>query len=124
MKVRARIEWKLADLWVGAFWKVDRNWHETVRYDGPREDGTAVAFVTRNATVRVDVWVCLVPCLPLHLTFTRHRRLWTAMRQVLPFDLKLTQLAVSRKKPEYLADRILPVGWEGHTRKDPTVADL
>ena len=36
------IEWKLEDLWIGAFWRRDGN-----------------CF---------DLWVCLLPCLPLHFS--------------------------------------------------------
>lgn len=36
------IEWKPQDLWVGVFWKRSRN------------------------GFRLDVWVCIIPCLPLH----------------------------------------------------------
>lgn len=39
----AQIEFKLADLWVGAFWK---------------RTGSCV-----------DVWVCLVPCVPIHVSW-------------------------------------------------------
>lgn len=38
-----QLELKLQDLWVGAFWK--------------RTGGS------------VDVWVCLVPCVPLHISW-------------------------------------------------------
>lgn len=41
------LEWKMADLWVGAFWKFQRP-------DDYPDDW------------RFDLWVCLVPCLPLH----------------------------------------------------------
>ena len=36
------LEWKPADLWIGAFWRRAR-----------RED--------------FDLWVCLLPCLPIHV---------------------------------------------------------
>lgn len=36
-----RVEWKPEDLWVGVFWRRTGN--------------------------RLDVWVCLLPCLPIHL---------------------------------------------------------
>jgi hypothetical protein len=39
------LEWKLADLWVGAFWRNSR-----------REN-------------RFDLWVCVVPFLPIHFTY-------------------------------------------------------
>jgi hypothetical protein len=41
------LEWKLADLWVGAFWKRVGN--------------------------SIDVWVCLLPCLPIHLSAWRSK---------------------------------------------------
>lgn len=41
--IHVRLQWKPQDLWIGAYWK-------RVRYG-------------------VEVWVCLLPCLPLHLTF-------------------------------------------------------
>jgi hypothetical protein len=43
---RCRLEFKLADFWVGVFWK-------TVGHC-------------------LDVWICVVPCLPLHLCFIWH----------------------------------------------------
>lgn len=39
----AQFEWKLEDLWVGAFWK--------------RTGGT------------IDLWLCLIPCVPLHVSW-------------------------------------------------------
>jgi hypothetical protein len=40
---RAEFEWKLADLWIGAFWKRQGNC--------------------------VDLWICFVPCVPLHVSW-------------------------------------------------------
>jgi hypothetical protein len=40
--VRVALEWKLADLWIGAFWK--------------------------RGEYELDIWVCLLPCLPIHIT--------------------------------------------------------
>jgi hypothetical protein len=37
---RLQLEWKLEDMWFGLFWK---NTHE-----------------------RIDIWLCLIPCFPLH----------------------------------------------------------
>lgn len=41
-----QLEWKPQDLWVGAFWK-------------------------RNGNC-VDLWVCLIPCVPIHLSWWWH----------------------------------------------------
>ena len=49
---RLRIEFKLCDFWVGAYYR-----HTKIHTDkGPVKGFT-------------DVWICLVPCLPIHLTF-------------------------------------------------------
>jgi hypothetical protein len=56
--MKARIEFKLEDFWVGAFWKRAT----TVQYD-------TVPYGRTGS--RVDVWVCIVPCFPLHLTWER-----------------------------------------------------
>ncbi len=39
----AQFEWKPQDLWVGAFWKRDGNC--------------------------VDLWLCFLPCVPLHISW-------------------------------------------------------
>lgn len=39
----AQFEWKLADLWIGAFWKRTGNC--------------------------IDLWICLLPCVPLHVSW-------------------------------------------------------
>lgn len=57
-----RIEFKLADMWIGAFWKVA---------------GLPSGFIRRY-----DVWVCLLPCLPLHIWwFTGMERMRARMRR-------------------------------------------
>jgi hypothetical protein len=57
--LRARVEFKLPDFWIGVFWK-----HTTVPIIG-RPPGTVNIFT--------DIWICLLPCLPLHLTFARRK---------------------------------------------------
>lgn len=47
-----RFEFKLADMWVGAFWRKEANYWVTV----------------------YDVWVCLIPCVPLHITLRKDNR--------------------------------------------------
>lgn len=41
-----QFEWKLQDFWIGAFWKPTGN--------------------------TVDLWVCLIPCVPLHVSWGWH----------------------------------------------------
>lgn len=40
---RLSLEWRLADLWIGALWKRRGNC--------------------------IDLWLCLLPCLPFHLSW-------------------------------------------------------
>ncbi len=43
MPVTARFELKLQDLWIGVYWR--RREHQ------------------------IDIWLCLLPCVPLHITW-------------------------------------------------------
>jgi hypothetical protein len=43
--IRARLEFKLADCWIGAFWKRDQS--------------------------TLHIWICVVPCFPLHVEMMR-----------------------------------------------------
>jgi hypothetical protein len=46
-----RLEWVPRDLWVGCFWKTtDYSWE-----------------------TQIDLWICLLPCLPIHITWARDR---------------------------------------------------
>ena len=53
---RCRLEWKIEDMWVGAYWKPGY----TQTDNGPRWWWT-------------DIWICVIPCVPLHLTICRKR---------------------------------------------------
>jgi hypothetical protein len=49
-----KLEFKLEDAWVGVFWKHSCRMNE---------------FCGRKIIKKTDVWICLVPCLPLHITW-------------------------------------------------------
>lgn len=61
---RIRIEWKPQDLWVGVFWKRKKWWGGNMDWFG---DGQT----DNNAHRNFDLWICLVPMLPIHIQ-TRH----------------------------------------------------
>lgn len=46
------LEFKLADLWVGAFWKHSNS----------------------TGGTQFQLWVCLLPCLPFHFTYIAERK--------------------------------------------------
>lgn len=50
---RLRVEARIRDLWIGCYWK-----HTMVYTDKGPEKGFT------------DVWICLVPCIPIHITIT------------------------------------------------------
>lgn len=65
MRVRLEVVWR--DLWVGVFWR---------KKAYPDPSCPVVAWrggrvVEGRMLVRYDVWVCLVPCLPIHLSWER-----------------------------------------------------
>ena len=54
------VEWKPADLWVGAYW-----------------DRRRISYVLEGAgtvTEEFHLWVCLLPCLPIHVCIPRRFR--------------------------------------------------
>lgn len=51
-------EWKLEDLWIGVFWKRT----EDVVATGPPKCALPIYD-------RLDIWICLLPCVPIHLAF-------------------------------------------------------
>lgn len=58
MRMRMALEFKKEDCWIGVFWK--------------RQKLNRLCLKTRRYGERLEthVWVCLLPCLPIHLTFT------------------------------------------------------
>ena len=55
-----RLYWEPRDIWVGVYWNVSR--------------GPFGCYEARRPVVysqRFDVWVCLIPCVPLHLRWYR-----------------------------------------------------
>ena len=46
-----RFELKLADLWIGAFWKT-----------------TSITDDDGEKPMWTDIWICFVPCVPLHIS--------------------------------------------------------
>lgn len=47
-RTNVRLEWKPADLWIGAYW-------ETQRYIG------------KPRAASLHIWICVLPCLPIHI---------------------------------------------------------
>ena len=63
--IRARFEFKLQDLWIGAFWK-----RGECRWIEPEDWEASEGLAPMSVCERVDVWICLIPCLPLHVFVT------------------------------------------------------
>lgn len=56
MRLRANLFFEPRDCWIGVFWKRYASLVENFHSVFPREE-------------RLDCYVCIVPCLPLRLTF-------------------------------------------------------
>jgi len=50
--MKINLEFKLQDIWIGVFWKKDLK----VTYER-----------LNRSSIRIDVWICLIPMLPLHI---------------------------------------------------------
>lgn len=59
-RLRVRLEWKPQDLWIGVYWK--------------RSDEQS------RAILLYDVWICILPMLPIHLTWHRENPEWAKER--------------------------------------------
>lgn len=58
--IKAHFEFKLQDLWIGVFWK-----RSVEKWAKP----AIGSFVDIREADRIDVWVCLIPCVPLHIVW-------------------------------------------------------
>ena len=58
MKFKVKFEFCLRDLWVGAFWRRTEEHWVSQAADGK---------IPVHQDSRLDIWVCLVPCFPLHV---------------------------------------------------------
>lgn len=81
VKWTARLEFKLADMWIGLFY---RKSIQIAQY--------------RARRYHLDAWICLLPCVPLHITLTYAD----------PWKLNVTEralhLAIQRKNEGSLVD--------------------
>lgn len=69
--MRVRLEWKLQDLWVGAYWtKKEISEESATYYDNVIKLPVKTdEYVWKRYTH--DLWVCVLPCLPIHFTWTK-----------------------------------------------------
>lgn len=58
-RVNIKLEFKKEDLWVGVFWK------KTPCFLNFKRDNPL--FLNKE-TVATNIWICLLPCLPIHIT--------------------------------------------------------
>lgn len=71
--IKLALELKIPDLWIGVFWKRDKelancdalNFAPHGLFFRPALELSSMSFGHN-----VDIWICLLPCLPLHLSFT------------------------------------------------------
>jgi hypothetical protein len=67
--MRIRLEFKLADFWIGVFWKVTKT--EPVCHCGDLM--TQHSMLSGHDAVEMpqpdllDIWICILPCLPIHV---------------------------------------------------------
>lgn len=68
--MKIRIEFKLEDLWIGAFWK--RTLTRQVCHCGDYMDTHSCLSghlpVQMDYPDELDIWICLIPCFPIHIS--------------------------------------------------------
>jgi hypothetical protein len=80
MMMRIRLEFKLQDLWIGAFWREGRLLRD--RQSGQRKR-------------EYHLWLCLLPCVPLHFEWKR-RLVRGKDGDPLPLGVLVCALALTR----------------------------
>lgn len=78
-RLKWHLEWKLPDFWIGAFW---RNHHD---------EAYGIRFVYAR-----EIWVCLLPCLPLCITTFGHDAKPGGSRAPLHYRLRLTNWLMAK----------------------------
>jgi hypothetical protein len=63
--LQIRLEFKLQDLWIGVFWKRVR------LLPCKLQDVIKNRIDPATLPVQYDMWICLVPALPIHLRWVR-----------------------------------------------------
>lgn len=58
------LEWKLQDLWLGLFWDTSQ---EIGYKPFPAKGGVRLDALQMIEGTTIDVWICIVPCLPVHI---------------------------------------------------------
>ena len=51
---RCRMEWEPRDCWVGVYWRT-----------------TQLSYNRLKVGVVLEIWICFLPCLPIHLSFLK-----------------------------------------------------
>lgn len=63
---RARWEVKIEDLWIGVFWRWSTPYGQD--FEAALRRAAAEGPFAGDRLRELDVWICIVPCLPLHIT--------------------------------------------------------
>lgn len=59
--LKIKLEFKLEDLWIGVFWKSHYSFLQSV-YNLKTK-----TWSEKRNWISTDIWVCLVPCVPIHI---------------------------------------------------------
>jgi hypothetical protein len=72
-----RLEFKPQDCWIGIFWKTTRG-HAVGKQFNPWSFSIDQSALPHE---RIDVWVCILPMLPIHVWWTRPIVAWERIEE-------------------------------------------
>lgn len=68
--LKVMLEYKLSDLWIGIFWRIDPI-YDVSSQEALRNFCEKKFNLVPVSNVKVQIWICLIPCLPVHLLYFR-----------------------------------------------------
>lgn len=83
MKLKARFEFKIQDSWIGVFWKrSEERFMEDATRPEIGADGVCREYWPTTSRQRLDVWICVLPWVPLHVVAVWGKRVETVDEEI------------------------------------------
>jgi len=72
--MKIKLEFKLQDMWIGLFWETILLMDD-VKMSGINSDNLFIVDEKNSKfSEKIDLWICLIPCFPIHITWRTKSR--------------------------------------------------